>query len=64
MRDIGEISDEGALHSFSRRLPVFHICGMEKEKDGKGGGKVGEALLTVKGLSAWYSNGKMILSDF
>ena len=31
---------------------------------GKEGGKMGEALLTVKSLSAWYSNEKMILSDF
>ena len=30
--DIGELSDDGALHGFSRRLPVFHICGMEKRK--------------------------------
>ncbi len=25
---------------------------------------MGEALLTVKSLNAWYSNEKMILSDF
>ena len=37
----------------------------KKEKDGKGGGgKMGETLLTIKNLSAWYSEEKRILSGF
>ena len=37
----------------------------KKEKDGKGGGgKMGETLLTIKNLSAWYSEEKRMLSGF
>ena len=32
MWDIGELPDDGALHSFSRCLPVFRIYHMEKRK--------------------------------
>ncbi len=38
-------------------------CG-EKEKEEKETGKMGGALLTVQNLSAWYTDGNMILSDF
>ena len=36
----------------------------EKEKEEKETGKMGGALLTVQNLSAWYTDGNMILSDF
>ena len=36
----------------------------KKKRTAKEGNNMGEALLTVKSLNAWYSNEKMILSDF
>ena len=48
-----------------RCIPVLCICGMEKrEGRQRGGGKMGETLLTIKNLSAWYSEEKRILSGF
>ena len=36
----------------------------KKKRTAKEAGKMGDALLTIKNLSAWYSNEKRILSDF
>ncbi len=55
----------GLLHHFSRCVPVFCIHSMEKmKKTEKGEGSMGQTLLTVGNLSAWYSEEKMILSGF
>lgn len=36
----------------------------KKKRTAREAGKMGDALLTIQNLSAWYSNEKMILSDF